>query len=186
MSIKKNKLRDRFNKKSSESFININSSLENDKFLFEEDIEASIAHATMLSSQKIISNKDSKKIISGLKKIRTEIKNNKFIFDDNLEDIHMNIESRLEELIGDAAERLHTGRSRNDQVVTDLKLWMKKDNILISKKLKKLKSALLQVASKNILITFPGLTHLQTAQPISVGHFLKNVQLILAAQFAGE
>ena len=171
MSIKKNKLRDRFNKKSSESFININSSLENDKFLFEEDIEASIAHATMLSSQKIISNKDSKKIISGLKKIRTEIKNNKFIFDDNLEDIHMNIESRLEELIGDAAERLHTGRSRNDQVVTDLKLWMKKDNILISKKLKKLKSALLQVASKNILITFPGLTHLQTAQPISVGHF---------------
>ena len=171
MSIKKNKLRDRFNKKSSESFININSSLENDKFLFEEDIEASIAHTTMLSSQKIISNKDSKKIISGLKKIRTEIKNNKFIFDDNLEDIHMNIESRLEELIGDAAERLHTGRSRNDQVVTDLKLWMKKDNILISKKLKKLKSALLQVASKNILITFPGLTHLQTAQPISVGHF---------------
>ena len=145
MSIKKNKLRDRFNKKSSESFININSSLENDKFLFEEDIEASIAHATMLSHQKIISNKDSKKIISGLKKIRTEIKNNKFIFDDNLEDIHMNIESRLEELIGDAAERLHTGRSRNDQVVTDLKLWMKKDNILISKKLKKLKSALLQV-----------------------------------------
>ena len=91
MSIKKNKLRDRFNKKSSESFININSSLENDKFLFEEDIEASIAHATMLSSQKIISNKDSKKIISGLKKIRTEIKNNKFIFDDNLEDIHINI-----------------------------------------------------------------------------------------------
>ena len=167
MSIKKNKLRNRFSREASQSFININSSLENDKFLFNEDIEASIAHATMLSSQKIISNKDAKNIISGLKKIKSEIKNKKFTFDDNLEDIHMNIEHRLAELIGQAAERLHTGRSRNDQVVTDLKLWMKKDNRLISKKIKKLKLSLIQVANKNISILFPGLTHLQTAQPIS-------------------
>tara|TARA_S200000501_G_scaffold379023_1_gene446611 strand:- start:15690 stop:17087 length:1398 start_codon:yes stop_codon:yes gene_type:complete len=171
MSIKKNKLRNRFSREASQSFININSSLENDKFLFNEDIEASIAHATMLSSQKIISNKDAKNIISGLKKIKSEIKNKKFVFDDNLEDIHMNIEHRLAELIGQAAERLHTGRSRNDQVVTDLKLWMKKDNRLISKKIKKLKLSLIQVANKNISILFPGLTHLQTAQPISAGHF---------------
>ena len=131
MSIKKNKLRNRFKKPVSAAFEKINSSIEFDKFLFNEDIEASIAHASMLGSQKIISVNDSNKIISGLKKIKSEIKNNKLKFDNQLEDIHMNIEYRLSEIIGDVAGKLHTARSRNDQVITDLKLWMKKDNVLI-------------------------------------------------------
>ena len=138
MSIKKNKLRNRFKKPVSAAFEKINSSIEFDKFLFNEDIDASIAHASMLGSQKIISASESKKIIYGLKKIRSEIKNGNFKFDNQLEDIHMNIEHRLTEVIGDVAGKLHTARSRNDQVITDLKLWMKKDNISISKKIKNL------------------------------------------------
>ena len=171
MSIKKNKLRNRFKKPVSAAFEKINSSIEFDKFLFNEDIEASIAHASMLGSQKIISVSDSNKIISGLKKIKSEIKNNKFKFDNQLEDIHMNIEYRLSEIIGDVAGKLHTARSRNDQVITDLKLWMKKDNVLISKKIKRLKNSLVKSANKNIEILLPGLTHFQSAQPISAGHY---------------
>ena len=125
----------------------------------------------MLGSQKIISIQDSKKIINGLKKILREIKLNKFQFDSNLEDIHMNIESRLEQLIGEIAGKLHTARSRNDQVVTDIKLWMKKDNDQITKKIKILKQVLIKNAEKNINILMPGLTHFQTAQPISAGHY---------------
>ena len=168
---KTNKLRKRFKKKASSTFQKINSSLEFDQFLYQEDIQGSIAHAAMLGSQKIISIQDSKKIINGLKKILREIKLNKFQFDSNLEDIHMNIESRLEQLIGEIAGKLHTARSRNDQVVTDIKLWMKKDNDQITKKIKILKQVLIKNAEKNINILMPGLTHFQTAQPISAGHY---------------
>ena len=168
---KTNKLRKRFKKKASSTFQKINSSLEFDQFLYQEDIQGSIAHAAMLGSQKIISIQDSKKIINGLKKILREIKLNKFQFDSNLEDIHMNIESRLEQLIGKIAGKLHTARSRNDQVVTDIKLWMKKDNDQITKKIKILKQVLIKNAEKNINILMPGLTHFQTAQPISAGHY---------------
>ena len=168
---KTNKLRKRFKKKASSTFQKINSSLEFDQFLYQEDIQGSIAHAAMLGSQKIISIQDSKKIINGLKKILREIKLNKFQFDSNLEDIHMNIESRLEQLIGEIAGKLHTARSRNDQVVTDIKLWMKKDNDKITKKIRILKQVLIKNAEKNINILMPGLTHFQTAQPISAGHY---------------
>ena len=157
----------RFGKTNSKNFQRIGASINVDKRLYNEDIQASIVHVQMLKKKSIIPKKDGIKIIKGLKKIKTEIDKNKFKFKEKFEDIHQNIEKRLFQIIGDSAGHLHTARSRNDQVVTDLKLWMKKDNILISKKLKKLKSVLLQVASKNILITFPGLTHLQTAQPIS-------------------
>ena len=137
MSRKKiNRLRERFKKGMAPSFEKINSSIETDSFLYNEDIEGSIAHAEMLAKQKIISPSESTKIIRGLKKIKSEIKSNKFIFSDELEDIHLNIETRLFELIGETAGKLHTARSRNDQVVTDLKLWMKKDQISILKKIK--------------------------------------------------
>ena len=135
MSRKKiNRLRERFKKGMATSFEKINSSIETDSFLYNEDIEGSIAHTEMLAKQKIISPSESSKIIRGLKKIKSEIKSNKFIFSDELEDIHLNIETRLFELIGETAGKLHTARSRNDQVVTDLKLWMKKDQISILKK----------------------------------------------------
>tara|TARA_B100001057_G_scaffold63068_1_gene56569 strand:+ start:497 stop:1849 length:1353 start_codon:yes stop_codon:yes gene_type:complete len=153
------------------SFERINSSIDVDNFLYNEDIEGSIAHAEMLAKQKIISLNESHKIIKGLKKIKSEIKNKEFIFRDDLEDIHLNIETRLFELIGDVAGKLHTARSRNDQVATDLKLWMKKDQISILKKIKKLKEVLIKSAKKNIKTIIPGLTHFQSAQPISAGHY---------------
>mgnify|MGYP001160084690 FL=1 len=168
---KTNKIRKRFKKASSLTFQKINSSIEFDKFLYQEDIEGSIAHASMLASQKIITDQENKKITTGLRKILKEIKTDSFKFDPILEDIHMNIESRLEELIGDTAGKLHTARSRNDQVVTDLKLWMKKDNELISKKIKELKLCLIKNAEANVNNIMPGLTHFQTAQPISIGHY---------------
>ena len=172
MSRKKiNRLRERFKKGMAPSFEKINSSIETDSFLFNEDIEGSIAHTEMLVKQKIISPSESTKIIRGLKKIKSEIKSNKFIFSADLEDIHLNIETRLFELIGDAAGKLHTARSRNDQVVTDLKLWMKKDQMSILKKVKKVKSVIVQLAKKNIKTIIPGLTHFQSAQPISAGHY---------------
>ena len=172
MSRKKvNRLRERFKKGMAPSFEKINSSIETDSFLYNEDIEGSIAHAEMLAKQKIISPSESTKIIRGLKKIKSEIKSNKFIFSDELEDIHLNIETRLFELIGETAGKLHTARSRNDQVVTDLKLWMKKDQISILKKIKKVKSVLVQLAKKNVKTIIPGLTHFQSAQPISAGHY---------------
>ena len=172
MSRKKiNRLRERFKKGMAPSFEKINSSIETDSFLFNEDIEGSIAHTEMLVKQKIISPSESTKIIRGLKKIKSEIKSNKFIFSSDLEDIHLNIETRLFELIGDAAGKLHTARSRNDQVVTDLKLWMKKDQMSILKKVKKVKSVIVQLAKKNIKTIIPGLTHFQSAQPISAGHY---------------
>ena len=172
MSRKKiNRLRERFKKGMAPSFEKINSSIETDSFLFNEDIEGSIAHTEMLVKQKIISPSESTKIIRGLKKIKSEIKSNKFIFSSDLEDIHLNIETRLFELIGDAAGKLHTARSRNDQVVTDLKLWMKKDQMSILKKVKKVKSVIVQLAKKNKKTIIPGLTHFQSAQPISAGHY---------------
>ncbi|MDA9372812.1 argininosuccinate lyase [Pelagibacterales bacterium] len=172
MSRKKNPiLRHRFNQKNKDIFTEINTSIDFDKFMFNEDIEGSIAHAEMLSKQKIITVLEKNKIISGLKKILLEIKNNKFIFNPELEDIHMNIENRLQELVGDVAGKLHTARSRNDQVVTDLKLWLRKDIDLILTELKVLKKIIIKNAEKNINIIMPGFTHLQTAQPISAGHY---------------
>ena len=171
MSRKKNlNLRKRFTKDPSENFKQINVSIEFDKFLFREDIEASIAHAEMLEMQNIIKISELKKISSGLKKILKEIEIGSFKFDEKHEDIHMNIENRLEELIGDIAGKLHTARSRNDQVITDLKLWMKKDIDAIINKIKLLKKSLVSKAEKNLNIMMPGLTHFQTAQPISSAH----------------
>ena len=116
----------RFNNPTSKIFEKIGASIDVDKRLFEEDIFASIVHAQMLIKQKIIDKKKGRKIIKGLKKIRNEILKNKFQFNKKYEDIHLNIEKRLFEIIGEEAGYLHIARSRNDQVITDFKIWIKK------------------------------------------------------------
>ena len=148
----------------------INSSIEVDIRLHKEDIEASIAHCKMLIKTKIISSKDGKKIIYGLNKISNNIKTNKVKFDSKFEDIHMNIEAILHKEIGPIAGKLHTARSRNDQVVTDFKLWMKKHTKIIDNEIKALQKALIKIAKKNTETVMPGYTHLQIAQPVSLAH----------------
>ena len=125
----------RFNNPTSKIFEKIGASIDVDKRLFEEDIFASIVHAQMLIKQKIIDKKKGRKIIKGLKKIRNEILKNKFQFNKKYEDIHLNIEKRLFEIIGEEAGYLHIARSRNDQVITDFKIWIKKSSKEIIRKL---------------------------------------------------
>jgi argininosuccinate lyase len=143
-----------------------------DKRLYRKDIDASIVHVEMLYSQKIISLKIKNKIVWGLKKIHTEIKNNKFFFNEELEDIHMNIENRLSVLIGEDAGYIHTARSRNDQVITDLKLWMIDATNEILNCHNQIIKSFLNLAEKNIKTIMPGFTHLKNAQPISFAHYL--------------
>ncbi len=162
----------RIKKKTSILYQKVGSSIEIDKKLYKEDILGSIIHVEMLFKQKIISFKIKNKIIYGLNKIKNEIIKNKFEFDKNYEDIHMNIEKRLFDIIGEEAGYVHTGRSRNDQVVTDVKLWMKSATKEIDKKLDKLISSTLRLAEKNIYTIMPGFTHLKNAQALSFGHYL--------------
>ena len=148
----------------------INASIDVDKRLYREDIEGSIAHTKMLGHQKIISKKEQTKIISGLEKILKDIKTGKVKFKKELEDIHMNIEALLHKKIGSVAGKLHTARSRNDQVVTDLKLWIKKNGKLLDKTCQNFQKILIGIAKKNTLSVMPGYTHFQVAQPISLAH----------------
>ncbi|MDC1357056.1 argininosuccinate lyase [Pseudomonadota bacterium] len=149
-----------------------NSSIQFDKRLYNQDIEGSIVHAEMLCKQKIISETDFKLIKSGLKKIKTEIYNNNFNFSIKLEDIHMNIENRLVDLIGDAGKKLHTARSRNDQVATDIKLWLRNRIDQIELDLKLLQKTLIEKSELYYDMLMPGYTHLQVAQPVTFGHHL--------------
>ena len=162
----------RIRKKTSLLFQEIGSSINVDKRLFREDIMGSLAHIEMLSKQKIIAPRIKNKISKGLKKIEKEILQNKFIFNKKHEDIHMNIEKRLFQLIGDDAGFVHTARSRNDQVITDFKLWTKSSTKKIDKKLNGLIKTILKVAKNNIQTIMPGFTHLKNAQPISLAHYL--------------
>ncbi len=162
----------RFNNTTSKIFEQIGASIDTDKRLYEEDIFCSIVHAQMLAKQKIIDKKKRNKIISGLKKIKIEIKRNKFNFKKKYEDIHLNIEKRLFEIIGHDAGYLHIARSRNDQVITDFKLWIKKSSKEIIKKLDELIENFLKKSEKNIQTIMPGFTHLKNAQPISFAHYL--------------
>lgn len=141
-----------------------------DKRMARQDIQGSIAHATMLGMCGIITQDESCQIINGLTQIQAEIDDGKFQWSVVLEDVHMNIESRLTTLIGDVGKKLHTGRSRNDQVATDIRLWLRDetDNILML--LAKLQSGLLDLAANHTKTIMPGFTHLQTAQPVSFGH----------------
>ena len=148
----------------------INSSIDIDSRLYNEDIVGSIAHTKMLVKTKIISSSDGKKIIAGLNQILKEIKNNNVKFLQKYEDIHMNIEVLLHSKIGNLAGKLHTARSRNDQVVTDFKMWIKNNAIKIDNSCKKFQKALIGVAKNNMLTVMPGYTHLQVAQPVSLAH----------------
>ena len=162
----------RFSNTPSKIFERIGASINIDKRLFEEDILGSIIHAQMLMKQKIIAKKKGIKIIKGLKKIRNEIKKNKFIFKNKYEDIHLNIEKRLYEIIGDDAGYLHIARSRNDQVITDFKLWIKKSSKEIINNLNNLIENFIKKAERNINTIMPGFTHLKNAQPLSLAHYL--------------
>jgi len=163
---------DRFNSPTSKVFEKIGASIDIDKRLFKEDILGSIVHTQMLTKQKIINKKIGNKIIVGLKKIEKEIEKNKFNFNKKYEDIHLNIEKRLFAIIGEDAGYLHTARSRNDQVITDFKLWIKKASAEIVKNLNNLNKNFLNLANKNIQTIMPGFTHLKNAQPISFAHYL--------------
>ena len=153
-------------------FQNIGSSIDIDKRLYKEDIATSIAHVEMLFKQKIISFKIKNKIVYGLNKIEKEISKRKFQFNKKHEDIHMNIEKRLFEIIGEEAGYVHTARSRNDQVITDFKIWIKSatDEIIII--LDKVIRDTLKLAEKNVDTIMPGFTHLKNAQAISFAHYL--------------
>jgi len=150
----------------------INASIDFDKRLYAQDIAGSLAHCKMLKQQKILTSDEAKKISDGLLQIKNEIESGEFEFKTSLEDIHMNIESRLKEIIGDVAGKLHTARSRNDQVATDFKLYVRDSIDQIDLDLRLLQEALLNLAEKNIDTIMPGFTHLQTAQPITFGHHL--------------
>ena len=162
----------RINQKDISAFQKVGSSLNIDKRLFREDISASIVHVEMLEKQKIISLSVKNKIVWGLKRILNEIIKKKFTFDERNEDIHMSIEKRLFEILGDDAGFIHTARSRNDQVLTDLKIWLKKSTNEIIEELDKTMKIFLKSAEKNIDTIMPGFTHLKNAQPISFAHYL--------------
>jgi argininosuccinate lyase len=150
----------------------INASIDFDKRLAEQDIRGSIAHAEMLARQGIVDSQSVEAIVSGLKQVRGEIAAGLFTFKSSLEDIHMNVESRLAELIGPPAGRLHTARSRNDQVATDFRLWVRDEIDMIDRALLELQRALAEKALDHAAIVMPGFTHLQSAQPVTFGHHL--------------
>jgi len=143
-----------------------------DRRLYRQDIEGSIAHARMLAKQGIIADKDAEAIIAGLNSIRNEIEQGKFHFKTELEDIHMNIEARLFEKIGDVAGKLHTARSRNDQVALDMRLFLKEEIPKTIDNVKALQSSLVELAEANKDVIIPGYTHLQQAQPVLLAHHL--------------
>ena len=143
-----------------------------DKVLALYDIEGSIAHATMLYEVNVLTSTELKQILEGLDKVKDEIVNDQFSWSVELEDVHMNIESRLTEICGDSGKKLHTGRSRNDQVATDIRLYLRDQVRLITKELERLLNALLDLAEQEKETIMPGFTHLQAAQPISFGHHL--------------
>ncbi len=143
-----------------------------DKRLWQSDIQGSLAHAEMLSAQKIISAQDFADIQRGMAQITEEISKGQFDWKLDLEDVHLNIEARLTQIVGDAGKRLHTGRSRNDQVATDVRLWLVSEIDLIGGLLNDLQKSLIEVAERNVDVILPGFTHLQVAQPVSFAHHL--------------
>jgi argininosuccinate lyase len=162
----------RISEESSQLLQQLNNSLPFDKLLYQEDIKGSIAHAFMLSEQGIILKEDFEKIEKGLIEIYNEIESGIFLLDGDDEDIHMAIEGRLTQKIGDAGKRLHTARSRNDQVALDFRMYVQKNNLKISKLLLKNIETFINVANQNIDTLLPGMTHLQHAQPINFAYHM--------------
>ncbi|KLK94452.1 argininosuccinate lyase [Microvirga vignae] len=150
----------------------INASIDFDKRLYAQDVQGSIAHSAMLAKQGIIAESDRDAIHQGLQRVLGEIESGNFTFSTALEDIHMNVESRLREIIGDPAARLHTARSRNDQVATDTRLWVREAHDRAEEQLTNLIKALLDKAEAHAATVMPGFTHLQSAQPVTFGHHL--------------
>ena len=169
----------RFSSGPSQLMQDINASIGYDKRLYRQDIAGSKAHASMIAAAKIISNDDCQAIHGGLDQIASEIEAGDFVFSEALEDIHMNIESRLAELIGEPARRLHTARSRNDQVATDFKLWVRDLLDSIDQALADMQAALLDKAETHADLLMPGFTHLQIAQPVTFGfHLMAYVEML--------
>ena len=169
----------RFSSGPSQLMNDINASISYDQRLFRHDIAGSKAHASMLAACKIISDKDCESIHVGLNQIKIDIEAGNFVFSEALEDIHMNIETRLAELIGEPARRLHTARSRNDQVATDFKLWVRDLLVSIDLALADMQTALLDKAEDHAEVLMPGFTHLQTAQPVTFGfHLMAYVEML--------
>jgi argininosuccinate lyase len=162
----------RFKIKTSKIVEHFTESISFDNRLWKYDIEGSIAHAKMLGKQRIISEEDSEKIMQGLKEIAADIEKGKFKFKEDLEDIHMNIESALIKKIGDTGGKLHTARSRNDQVTLDLRLYLREESKEILSLINKFQRILINVATKHINSLMPGYTHLQRAQPVLLSHHL--------------
>ena len=168
----------RFSSGPSQLMQDINASIDFDKRLYRQDIDQSRAHAAMLGECGIITKTDMKQIHKGLDQVEKEIETGKFEFKAELEDIHMNVEGRLAEIIGEPARRLHTARSRNDQVATDFKLWVRDEMDETDRALAALQSALLERAEQHAETLMPGFTHLQTAQPITFGfHMMAYVEM---------
>ena len=162
----------RFERGPAEIMEEINASIAFDQRLYAQDIAASKAHARMLATRQIISAADAQAIGEGLDRIKGEIDQGSFTFSRSLEDIHMNVEARLKELIGEPAGRLHTARSRNDQVATDFRLWVRDEIDMIDRALAAFQKALVAQAAKHTGSIMPGYTHLQIAQPVTFGHHL--------------
>ncbi len=156
-----------------DAFVEIfTASVDFDQRMATQDIQGSLAHAKMLLSIHILTENEYQDIVNGLEKIQLEIEQGKFIWSIQQEDVHMNIEARLTELIGVAGKKLHTGRSRNDQVATDIRLYLRQEITVIQQQLKRLQIALLNLAEQEAATIMPGFTHLQVAQPITFGHHL--------------
>mgnify|MGYP002630679090 FL=1 len=162
----------RFNEPVSELVKRYTASVDFDKRLANQDISGSLAHAKMLSHVGVITPEDLSDIQKGLSQVQAEIESGQFVWSIDLEDVHLNIEKRLVEIIGDAGKRLHTGRSRNDQVATDIRLWLRSEIDLINVELHALIHALAKLALEQADTIMPGFTHLQVAQPVTFGHHM--------------
>ncbi|NKB34502.1 MAG: argininosuccinate lyase [Pseudomonadales bacterium] len=162
----------RFSEATDEFVQRFTASVSFDQRLYQYDIDGSIAHAKMLGKVGVLTADELKQIENGLEAIRTEITNGEFSWSVELEDVHMNIESALTEKIGDVGKKLHTGRSRNDQVATDIRLYVRDEIDMVCELITKVQSALVEIAEKEAATIFPGFTHLQTAQPVTFGHHM--------------
>ena len=160
----------RFTKETNELVNNFNASISFDQKFYKQDVRGSIAHATMLAKSGIISEEEGEKIVNGLKAILADIEAGKLVIDDEYEDIHTFMEANLIERIGDAGKKLHTGRSRNDQVALDMRLYTRDEILAVDVEVKELMQVILRIMKENVTTFMPGFTHLQKAQPVTVAH----------------